>query len=293
MPLPEIAFCIRALLEFEVCVNGLPNSTSACRCTGGLIQRRVHVTATPARGSGRSRGGLLVACKKAWKIRILRSNDSGAATAPVQVAGCECSALGVSMWSMAALGDPVDILGNPKKRRAPAFLRERVGTGEWQLVAVNPLQDIDLVEAVGEVGAAAQRVQAEGRDCNDHVGARPAQEHWPAGVARAGAAAPVAVALRLQVEAVGKRASEVNQRGLRHEADTKRDVRDRGMLLHGQVSPYPLTVKIVSFLPRALSSPLSTPACGSWPYSGSVIGWSRITSPTSRVFGNPAKLAKP
>lgn len=84
-----------------------------------------------------------------------------------------------------------------KKRRAPAFLRERVGTGESQLVAVNPVQDIDLVETVGEVGAAAERVQAEGRHCNDQVGARPAQEHWPAGVARAGAAAPVAVALCL------------------------------------------------------------------------------------------------
>lgn len=67
--------------------------------------------------------------------------------------------MGVSIWSMAALGHPVDILGNPKKRSAPAFLRERVGTGESQLVGVvNPVQDIDLVETVGEVGAAAERV---------------------------------------------------------------------------------------------------------------------------------------
>src|SRR5687768_8780391 len=82
--------------------------------------------------------------------------------------------------------------------------------------AIDPVEHFLPVEPVGVVGAAADRVQAERGHGDDLVGVEAAEEHRSAGIARARTAASVAVALRLDVVAVGVRAAEVDERGERH-----------------------------------------------------------------------------
>src|SRR5204863_748884 len=98
-------------------------------------------------------------------------------------------------------------LSGERAARKPPILNRWTG-----LLAVDPVQHFLPVEAVAEVGTAADCVQTERSHPDDQVGRRLAEKHRPAGIARARAATPIAVALQLQIEPVGVVAPEIDER---------------------------------------------------------------------------------
>ena len=90
-----------------------------------------------------------------------------------------------------------------------------------KLVTVDPIDYFLSIHAIGEVCAAADRIQPKGGNAYNQVGIGIAKKYRSARVTGASATPTIPISLRLQVETIGECASKIHQGGFCHQPRTE------------------------------------------------------------------------
>ena len=138
-------------------------------------------------------------------------------------------------------------------------------------VRLDPVEDFLAVDAVGEVGPAAERVQPERRHGDDRVRIESAEKYGAAGVARACAAAgspfPCVCTLKPPLFWLPRFTRSTSPSGA-----SEPDVGNGGIRVRAQGQPVAADGEHRVFRAARLVEAIERPGIGSWPYSGIAIG---------------------